>query len=147
MSDFWARVSKSSGCWEWTGAISGRTRYGDDNYGTATYRGIRMGAHRAAWIDTYGPIPGGLWVLHHCDNRRCVRPSHLFLGTVQDNVADAQRKGRTARAAQRGPNAKLNPEAVVAIRASLDGRAVLASRYGVSGSLISRVRLGKAWPL
>jgi hypothetical protein len=89
---FWAKVHRSDGCWEWTGKRA-------NGYGRfVTPPGRRMwGAHRFSWIVANGPIPDGLWVLHHCDNKPCVRPDHLFLGTHTDNMRDAWRKGLLSR--------------------------------------------------
>lgn len=89
---FWAKVHKSDGCWEWTGKrASGYGRF-------VTPPGRRMwSAHRYSWTLANGPIPDGLFVLHHCDNKPCVRPEHLFLGTNADNMRDAWRKGRLFR--------------------------------------------------
>ncbi len=88
---FWAKVNKSSGaCWFWTVALHG-SGYGIFGIGKTTYR-----AHRISWTLKRGPIPKGLFVLHKCDVRACVNPSHLFLGTNQDNVNDMIRKGRNS---------------------------------------------------
>jgi hypothetical protein len=56
---------------------------------------VRTSAHRVAWIIKNGPIQGGLYVLHKCDNRMCCNPDHLFLGTHQDNMDDMRSKGRS----------------------------------------------------
>jgi hypothetical protein len=76
-------------CLEWTGAIS------SSGYGSiAGDEQKNISAHCAAWIIANGTIPEGLCVLHRCDNRRCVRPAHLFLGTRVDNNRDMAAKDR-----------------------------------------------------
>lgn len=86
---FWSKVRKSKGCWIWTAAASGVGDYGYFWSGSAMVR-----AHRFSWELHNGPIPEGLKVLHACDVPLCVNPSHLFLGTMQDNSDDMVQKGR-----------------------------------------------------
>jgi hypothetical protein len=102
---FWNKVAIGDGCWEWQGSLT------DDGYGLNWDRAWPRRAHRASWTIAHGPIPAGLMVLHNCpggDNRRCVRPSHLWLGTHEQNMADRNAKGRTATGARNG--ATLHPE-------------------------------------
>jgi hypothetical protein len=85
-----SRIERGDGCWPWRGGIS------SSGYGNLNVPGTRRKilAHRAVYELTFGPIPDGLLVLHRCDNPRCVRPEHLFLGTHRENAHDKIRKGR-----------------------------------------------------
>jgi hypothetical protein len=86
---FWAKVSQSEdGCWEWTASIA------TSGYGQIRAAGKPRYAHRVSWELHNGEIPDGRWVLHTCDNRRCVRPDHLYLGSAKDNAADTHQRGR-----------------------------------------------------
>lgn len=88
---FWAKVEKTPTCWEWRGATV--TGYGHISMGGVLGK-IRL-AHRISWEMHNGPIPDGLHVCHRCDNPKCVRPDHLFLGTDLDNAQDRDAKGRS----------------------------------------------------
>jgi hypothetical protein len=167
---FWLRVEVAGEdeCWPWVGA---RDR---DGYGLfmlnadsmSNGRRVCMHAQRFAWMLVNGPVPGGLHVLHHCDNPCCVNHAHLFLGTNADNVADRDRKGRTAKGdhhawrtkpecmrpgqpprmyGEANPSAKLTDAAVRTIRADSRTARIIAKEYGVSKSLINAVRRGEIW--
>lgn len=86
---FYLRLKRTAnGCIEWTGTTK------TSGYGTIKIDGVSVRTHRLAWEIANGPIPDGLWVLHHCDNRSCCNVDHLFLGTHADNMADKTAKGR-----------------------------------------------------
>lgn len=105
-------------------------------------------AHRTAYEMFVAPIPPGLFVCHRCDNRVCVNPRHLFLGTASDNNADRHFKGRTAHG-NRKPNAKFTPSIVREIRANVrsgrETQADVARRLCVDPSSVSNVVRGVTW--
>jgi hypothetical protein len=143
-TDFWANVEKSDGCWRWTGKLNNK------GYGRYSFNGDPWGAHRLAFAlgkDT--ALPGVVFVCHRCDNRACVNPGHLFLGTVQDNNQDMIAKGRNR--APRGmanPRCKLTDQDIQEIRAraATTRQADLCRMYGISDGHMSRIVSGKKRP-
>lgn len=139
MHNFWNKVEKTDGCWLWTGALS------EKGYGRFGLERKNRGAHRVAYILTCGPIPDGQCVCHRCDNRRCVRPDHLFLGTVADNNEDMRQKGRRATLRPPRPTPKITEDIVRQIRASVLGPRALGRLFGVDEALIRQVRRRTIW--
>jgi hypothetical protein len=151
---FWKKVNKTDGCWEWTGNVC-KNGYGKfqltlprpdgltpkDKTPQRTYR-----APRYAWEMVNGPIADGLLVCHKCDNPKCVRIDHLFLGTQLVNRRDAANKGRTARG-ERSPNSVLTSDKVQEIRSLLGTRklSAIAKQFNVSVGAIDAIRTGKTW--
>ena len=118
-------------------------------YKCTYFLGRRMVAHRAAYIAAHGEIPPGLDVCHRCDNRACVNPAHLFLGTRKENMADCIAKGRMPRGEQRA-HAKLTAETVMEIKRRLAGgprgtAAALAREFGVGHRTIGKIKNGEKW--
>lgn len=138
---FWGRVDlQGDGCWPWTASVD---RWG---YGHIRINGRLQRAHRVAWELCFGPIPEGVCVLHTCDNPRCVRPIHLFLGSQADNSRDKAKKGRAA--GERNPGAKLTATDVVEIRQRRRASALhreLAADFNVHRTTISNILSGKNW--
>lgn len=140
---FWELVDKGdgTGCWDWKGS------FGEGGYALLATRKFGNRAARISYILHYGSIPRGLYVCHHCDNPRCVRPEHLFLGTPHDNVADMIEKGRHAHG-ERHWKSKLTESdipAIRALRAAGLSQQKIADRYGVSQETIGRIIRRKNW--
>lgn len=138
---FWSQVS-ADGCWNWTGR---RTWNG---YGAfcARLKGQRFhNAHRFSYRLHIGVIPDGYEVCHSCDNRICVNPGHLWVGTKHENMADCVAKGRKDCGTRHHRN-KLTEDQVLE---AFDNRAVphveYARKFGVNASSIERIRNGTNW--
>lgn len=141
---FWSKVEKSTGngCWNWNAGVS-------EGYGVFSINGKPTLAHRFSWTLANGPIPKisgryhGAVVMHACDNRLCVNPDHLRLGTQSDNVRDMIQKGRKVVAPSNGEkhgNAKFTDADVVEIRLSGKSDPELAAQYGVTPEAINYAR-------
>lgn len=116
-SRLFGRVAKTAaGCWEFQGS---RTAKGHGQIALGNGSRRLIGAHRAAWIVTYGEIPTGLVVRHKCDNPPCINPAHLELGTPRQNVQDAIDRGQLLATRARGMrhgNARLTDAQIAEIR-------------------------------
>ena len=143
---FWKRVHVGSagGCWPWKGKPNKKS-----GYGNIKYYGRWTSAHRIAYLLSNGEIPKGLNVLHHCDNRICCNPLHLFAGTHKDNIQDALKKGRlNPPKGENQPTHKLSENDVHTIRKLIkDGQTQrsIAADFGVSHSTIYAINQHRSW--
>lgn len=130
-------IRNRTGCWGWNSSRA-------DGYAVITYSGKQIKAHRFAWEIERGPIPEGLYVLHHCDTRDCSKITHLFLGTHADNMRDMIAKGRD----NFGIGAKLTDEQVIEIKELLrNGSTIteLSHKFGVGKTTIGSIRIGSSY--
>lgn len=143
-------------CWIW------RAGTGYFDYGHFSYNHKAIPAHRASWLMFNGDIPGGLFVLHHCDIPACVNPGHLFLGTQADNMADMVAKQRSATGLRNGkslypekiprgekhPMCRLTEAQVLEIRSRMangENRFSLAVEFGMAPVTIWAIHRRRIW--
>jgi len=142
-----AHIITDNGCWEYQGSTNG-SGYG---YFHICLPGDKrkFAAHRVSYAYHHGVDPGELFVCHKCDNRTCLNPDHLFLGTHQDNMRDMAIKGRRAPQAGEDNNAcKLNKSIVTEVVSQImDGKSnmLIAANLPITHSQVSLIRLGKSW--
>ena len=133
-------VDRATGCWNWTGrTASGYGQLGDNSKQKST--------HRISYRLYNGEIPEGFCVCHTCDNKICINPKHLFVGTIADNTKDRDQKGRQARG-ERSSSAKLTEGEVGKIR-FLCGKGVKQNRvahlFNVSPQVVNYIVNRKTW--
>lgn len=135
-------VTPEPNCWVWNGAATifghGQIQKG----GTGKDRRKLLTAHRVSWEIARGEIPDGMFVLHTCDNPRCVNPSHLFLGTKAENSADMVSKGRQKRGFDL-PQTKLSAADIAKIRKASGSQKEIGKRFNISQSHVCNIRAGR----
>lgn len=143
---FWKHCQRAdeSECWEWTGSIE------KSGYGLLGAwldgRTIHLKAHRVAYAIANGETPTTRLVCHKCDNRKCVNPSHLFLGTPKDNSDDKFSKGRFV--AVRGVDnsrARVSEEQVLSIFKDRRTYSLIGRAHGVSKSVVYDIKRRRTW--
>ena len=142
-------MDKTESCWNWIASIH------KTGYGQFKFDGKMVPTHRMSWKLTYGDIPKGeeyhgVCVLHTCDNRRCVNPDHLFLGSHVDNMKDKNMKNRQARVhGEESGMAKLTVAQVISIRFIYSRNSIsqkkLAKEFDISQTQINNIVNGKQW--
>ncbi|MCK9496739.1 MAG: HNH endonuclease [Dehalococcoidia bacterium] len=151
---FWSKVDQNGPipehvpslgpCWVWTASRN-------KGYGQFNRDGRPVPAHRVSYELAHGPVPDGLFVMHRCDNRACVRPEHLAPGTPAENTADMDNKGRRINVPQVGEShgcARLTEEEVIEIRRRVstgEKSRLVAADYGVSRETVSAIKTGRLW--
>lgn len=163
---FWSLAGRSgdNGCWEWQGAYSG------DGYGLINRDGKRYKVHRLAYLFEYGHIEKPQ-VNHHCDNKMCVNPDHLYNGTQSDNMQDAYQRNENVRSGldtsletnmkrlqkiqendlyARGEDASQSKLTEAEVRNIKEMVGVhtdteIAEQYGVDRRTIRQIRIGNNW--
>lgn len=136
---FWRNVPDRPevGCWNWSASTK------PSGHGQLRFNGKTVYAHRVSFELNVGPIPHGMVVRHKCDNPRCIRPTHLLLGSQRDNVHDAIERGRVryvGRPGESNPNSKLTNVQRQEICQSSLGPKALALRFDVTPQTIWLVR-------
>lgn len=138
---FFAKVIKTKTCWLWTGRCI-RSVYGH----MRAFDRTRWQAHRLSWFLHFGKIPASKWVLHDCDNPRCVNPKHLFLGNHAANVADKVAKNRQSKGEQcRKALTEPQVNQIISLLARGWSYRRLARMFGVTWPAIYAIKKGITW--
>lgn len=145
---FWAKVDRSGGddaCWFWV-----HMGANEQKYGTFWVAGKLHHAHRIAWSLANGEWAATKFVCHHCDQKACCNPAHLFAGTHADNMRDMVAKGRHARAGGKKPGAfdvrnKLTADLALQVFRAQGLHRDIAKTFGVVRQTVSDVKIGRRW--
>lgn len=144
---FWKKVKigEPDECWEWQACRFRPGGYG----GFQLCRKVFIGAHRISWIIKNGNIPKNMCVCHKCDNRLCVNPNHLFLGTSRENNQDMANKGRSYKPnGEKNYFSKLKEKDVVEIRRMIKDKIKtreIARKFSVTPTTISNINAKRTW--
>jgi hypothetical protein len=128
------------GCWIWLRNFSPK------GYGQICGRGRTVMAHRLSYETYVGPIPAGLFLLHSCDNRKCVNPDHLRPGTHRENMRDmSDRKRSSSGPGEMAPNAKLKATQAMSIYHDKRRQKIVAAEYAISVHTIKAIKSKAIW--
>lgn len=142
MQRFWSKVRKTDKCWIWTAGIRNLS-----GYGQFWFQGRSVLAHRFSFALARGPLPDSDILLHSCDNRLCVNPEHLSIGTHDQNVRQAVERNRTSHG-EAHHNHLLTEDQVIEIRQALkqgEFQRAIAERFGISQITVSNIKTEKTW--
>lgn len=136
-------VVRGEGCWEWSGVLH------KSGYAVLKYGKKQIGAHQASWLIHKGKIENGLWTLHHCDNKKCTNPDHIYLGNAKRNAQDREdRQRRPIRRGDSHPNSKLNEDQVKEIKKRMKIGITLtrlSKDFSISLGSLEAIKSGTTW--
>lgn len=147
------KLNPQSGCLEWQGYVRRAAKGNAYGYGELGYKGKKVSAHVLAYELVHGPVPKDptlerkLCVCHKCDNRICCNVDHLFVGTIQDNMADRESKGRGI-IGERVARATLTEHQVVEIKKLLlreFSPSSISEIYGVGPAAVYHIKTRHSW--
>lgn len=140
MKRFWDKVQKTEGCWLWTAS-----KY-KNGYGQFPVPGVSRIAHRVSWFLTYGSLSKDKEIMHSCDNRACVNPEHLSLGTHQENMKDMFIKGKNHRPrGELNGSSKIDLAAAAFIKYANMRPCDLAWFFNIDAATVCNIRAGRIW--